>query len=110
MQTVQVGNEIPCLRLVDGALRLRLPGGMGRSEVGEDPDHMDGGWIAELVRVGRDELAPINEMQALGHRFTLSRLADALADTLPITRDQGAIEKVQAVPPLRRITVCDNDS
>src|SRR5574337_1220312 len=64
-QTMQVGDEIARLGVVDGLLRLGPPGGFRALVVRIEADDVDFGDIAELVAVERLEFAPENEVQPL---------------------------------------------
>ncbi len=66
-QAVDMRDEIPHVGVVDGALRLGLPGGMGAGIIGEHADDVDLIRVLEDGLVGRDKLAAENQMQALGH-------------------------------------------
>src|SRR4051812_28570876 len=63
-------DEIADMSVVDGLLRLRLPGRVGRCVVREDPDHVELVQILELHVVERLEFAAEDEMQQL-FRFSV---------------------------------------
>ena len=66
---MQVDDVIAGLGAVDGRLRLGAPGPLGACVVGEEPDDVDLGEIAEFVAVDRFQFAAEHEVQALRLRF-----------------------------------------
>src|SRR3954468_16377561 len=58
-------DEVAEMGIVDGLLRLRLPGRMGCRVIREDPNHVELVQILELHIVERLELAAENKMQQL---------------------------------------------
>lgn len=58
-------DEIAHLRIINGHLRLGLPGRIGGSVIGEDADHVDLRRVLEFRAVERLEFAAENEMEKL---------------------------------------------
>src|SRR5713226_3960445 len=74
-QPMQVDDEVAHMRVVDGALRLGLPGGVGRCVVRIDADEVEPVEIAERDVVELLELSAEHEMQQLlGSGLTRHRL------------------------------------
>src|SRR4051794_5312097 len=73
-QPVQVHDEVAHVRVVDGRLRLALPGGVGGGVIRKHADDVEIGELLELVPLEARELAAEDEMQELllvfrlGHR------------------------------------------
>src|SRR5438105_2592529 len=64
-QAVQMHDEIPHVRVVDGALRLALPGRVGAGVIGIDADDVDVRQVLEVDRVETVQLAAEDKMQQL---------------------------------------------
>src|SRR5215471_19044927 len=57
-QSVQVHDEVAHVSIVDGLLRLRLPGGVGGGVIGIDPDNV------QLVEVSEQDAVQVGEFAA----------------------------------------------
>ncbi len=62
-----MGDEVPHMGVVHGALGFGFPGGKGGFIVREHPDNVDLGDIAENVGLRVNQFAPEDKVQALGH-------------------------------------------
>src|SRR5687767_12102370 len=62
---MQMHDEISHLCVVDGLLRLRFPGAVGRRVIRKHADHLDFRQVLEFDAVDLRELAAENEMQQL---------------------------------------------
>src|SRR5581483_4931984 len=65
VQAVQVDDEVAHMRVVDGLLRLGLPGDIGTGVIRVDADDVDLVEIAELVAAEFGEFAAEDQMQQL---------------------------------------------
>src|SRR6056297_715231 len=72
---MKMRDVIAHMRVVDGALRLGLPGVIGRFIIREDPDDMQVIDILEDIAAGIDQFSSEDEVQALGHEKILVRVA-----------------------------------
>src|SRR5512144_170344 len=67
-QSMKVNDEVAHVRVVDGPLRLRLPGDIGAGIIRIDADDVDLVEILELGAAELGELAAENEVQQLWFR------------------------------------------
>src|SRR3569832_710054 len=92
-QTMQVDDEIAHVGIVDGLLRLRLPGDVSGSVIRIDADDVELGNILELRAAEVGQFTAQDQMQELfrgiGHRFFLSARARTRRGGLTRTRACG---------------------
>ena len=66
-QTMQVGDKIPHMGIIDRALCFGLPRQIGGFIVRKNAHNVQGGDILKDVLFGRDQLTAENKVQTLGH-------------------------------------------
>jgi hypothetical protein len=75
-------DKIPHMRIIDRALCLVFPGVIGAGVVRKNPDDMDVIDVFERGTGGRNQFAPKDEVQALGHIAVLCFQTDGLGGNL----------------------------
>ena len=94
-KAVNMGDEIPHMGVVHGALRLGLPCVERRVVVGKDPNDMQVVHILEHVPGGIDELAAKDQIApTAAARAMLTRVlsgASAAAPRWPVIRGNGTV-------------------
>ena len=84
-QPMQMDDEVAHVRIVDGLLRLRLPGGIGGCVVRVNADDVELVEILELDAVEIGQLAAENEVKQLRERILSDMVSVLRSKTMPRT-------------------------